>query len=33
MNRINDDKNVLRALTYDMFLNDLFEMQKKLDES
>ena len=33
MARINEDKNVLRALTFDMFLSDLFDMQKKLDES
>jgi dynein heavy chain len=26
MNRINDDKNVRKALTYDLFLNDLNDM-------
>lgn len=33
MSRINEDKNVRRALTYDLFLSDLVDMGNKLDES
>ena len=33
MARINEDKNVRRALTYDLFLSDLNDMGNKLDES
>ena len=33
MSRINEDKNVKRALLFEGFYNDLHEMTKKLDES
>lgn len=33
MTRISEDKNVRRALTYDLFLSDLTDMGNKLDES